>query len=306
MINPSISVVIPTHKRPDLLKRAIESVLSQTQSAVEIIVVDDASCSETRSLVEGFEVPNLFYVQNNDGKGASSSRNLGVDRASGDYIAFLDDDDLFGLEKIKIVSECISNQSFDVLYHSAKINMVNEGVFYYSKPKFFEDASLFLKELAVSNIVGGTPMVVVRRDAFITSGRFDETLDALEDYEMWLRMASNGCLFKKLDDPLTECNYVTQKNSVSKNIKSNIEALEKIRRKHQKLYNSLDHVAINRHYLWQQRMVVHKLLLNGKTLKSLSAQFGVFKKSLKFKDLIILFSLLLGSKFIFKMKARFG
>ncbi|GAB6034739.1 lipooligosaccharide biosynthesis N-acetyl-glucosamine transferase LsgE [Galenea microaerophila] len=288
------------------MKRAIDSVLNQTLAAKEIIIVDDASCAETRNLVESFELSNLHYIENIDGNGASSSRNLGVDKASADYVAFLDDDDLFDSEKIKTVSKYISHHSYDVLYHPAKINMVNEGVFYYSKPKFFEDASLFLKELAVSNIVGGTPMVVVRRNAFIKSGRFDETLDALEDYELWLRMASNGYQFKKLDYPLTECNYITKKNSLSKNIYSNLEALEKIRKKHQKLYNSLDQKAINRHYLWQQRMVVHKLLLNGKILKSFSVQFGVFKKSHNFKDLIILFSLLLGSKFIFMMKARFG
>src|SRR5690554_5740337 len=73
----TISVIIPTHKRPLLLKRAIQSVLDQTLQPMEIIIVDDAGCAESEAIVKGFNNELLKYIHNEDGQGASSSRNLG-------------------------------------------------------------------------------------------------------------------------------------------------------------------------------------------------------------------------------------
>ena len=301
-----ISTVIPTHKRPELLKRAIDSVLNQTLPADEIVVVDDASCNVTRKLVEGYQLSSLLYVQNVDGQGASSSRNLGVAKASGDYIAFLDDDDIFFPTKLKKVSDFIISNSVDLVYHPAKIDMVNENVFYYTKPKYFEEQAILKKEMAISNIVGGTPMVVVKKESFDSAGGFDEGLQALEDYELWLRMAINNCTFKKLDCPLTNYFYKTKVESVSKNIDVNLHALKQIESKHHAIYSLLEPSEVKRHVLWCDRMLVHKLLLNGQVFNAFRAQLSVIKNNLNLKELVLLCSICLGAKFVFKMKARFG
>ncbi|MFX3835049.1 hypothetical protein ACJBS4_11740, partial [Streptococcus suis] len=91
---------------------------------------------------------------------------------------------------------------------------------------FYSEKEAFIKELAVLNFIGGTPMVIVKKTSFIDSGGFDVTLDALEDYELWLRMASNDYKFMRITKALTLCYYTTSNTSVSKNIENNLSAFE--------------------------------------------------------------------------------
>lgn len=93
MNSPLVSVVIPTYNRADLVGKAIESVLKQTYKNLELIVVDDASTDDTERVVTGYNDDRLQYVQHETNKHVSAARNTGVDIASGEYIAFLDDDD---------------------------------------------------------------------------------------------------------------------------------------------------------------------------------------------------------------------
>ena len=101
-----VSVIIPSFKRPDLLERAIKSVLDQTFQDFEIIVVDDNAPGDikkqTRRIVESFNDGKLRYVSHERNKGNASARNTGIGLASGEYIAFLDDDDVFLPKKLEV------------------------------------------------------------------------------------------------------------------------------------------------------------------------------------------------------------
>lgn len=307
MSKVSISVVIPTHNRCALLGRAIDSVLAQTEMPSEIIVVDDFSCAETRALVASYGLPELHYIENKGGRGPSSSRNLGVLHARSDYIAFLDDDDVFLSSKIKVVSDAIlDNPAVDVFYHPAQITMVNEGVSYNSNPKFYSEREILVRKLAVSNVIGGTPMVVARRDALLSTGGFDVNLAALEDYELWIRMAIAGLNFQKIDEALTNCFYVTKKESVSKDINSNLAAFKEIELKHKTIYGSLSPVEHMQRDVWLRRLTIHKCLLNGQTRSALAKQLRLVILKPNFRDIALLGALFLGAKFVFQMKARFG
>ena len=90
---PLVSVVIPTHNRSALLKRAVESVLQQTFAALECIVVDDASVDNTAQVVQGFADERVVYVRHENNRHASAARNTGITHARGSLVAFLDDDD---------------------------------------------------------------------------------------------------------------------------------------------------------------------------------------------------------------------
>src|SRR5690554_3940515 len=181
----TIAVVIPTHNRPELLRRAIQSVLDQTVLPDEIIVVDDLNDSRIKNLCEIFDSKVIRYIPNLDGQGASSSRNLGVMNALSEYIAFLDDDDEFKAEKVERLRDVISkNPEADLVYHSAHIHMVNESVSYFTSPKEFKEADNVLYQMLIKNEIGGTPMVTVKRESFISCGMFDENLPALEDYDV--------------------------------------------------------------------------------------------------------------------------
>src|SRR6266540_1479939 len=90
---PSVSVVIPTYNRASLLREAIDSVLNQTFNDLELIIVDDGSTDNTEEVVHSFTDHRLMYLKQQN-EGASSARNAGIQAATGEFIAFLDSDDL--------------------------------------------------------------------------------------------------------------------------------------------------------------------------------------------------------------------
>jgi glycosyltransferase involved in cell wall biosynthesis len=91
--NPLVSVIIPTFNRAHLLPRAIESIRRQSYSPIELIIVDDGSTDGTQEIIGTLEIPGLIYLRQARNEGASAARNAGIDRATGEYVAFLDSDD---------------------------------------------------------------------------------------------------------------------------------------------------------------------------------------------------------------------
>ncbi len=100
-MNETISVVIPSYNRATLIGRAIESVLQQTYSNIEIIVVDDASTDETESVVKRIKNDKLHYIKLKKNGGACKARNVGIRASKGEYIAFLDSDDIWNTDKLE-------------------------------------------------------------------------------------------------------------------------------------------------------------------------------------------------------------
>ena len=90
---PTVSVVIPTYNRADVLPRAIDSALGQSVADIEVVVVDDGSTDDTEALVADYEDDRLRYVAHETNRGANVARNTGIEAADGEYIAFLDSDD---------------------------------------------------------------------------------------------------------------------------------------------------------------------------------------------------------------------
>jgi glycosyltransferase involved in cell wall biosynthesis len=218
-MRPSISVVIPTHNRPDGLRASLGSILRQSSLPDEVVVVDDGSSPAVdESIFEGFS-PNVRCVllTNVTSRGGNNARNQGVVAASGEFIAFLDDDDQFKEDKIKVLMQAIaSNPDADVLYHPAHIHMPSEGVSYFSKPYRFNHCENVFHALLIKNCIGGTSMVTVRRKALINVGLFDERMPALQDYELWLRFAKEGCVFHYVPAALTDYEQSTGKSSITK------------------------------------------------------------------------------------------
>ena len=90
---PNVTVVLPTHDRAKLLRRAIDSVLSQDYQDLELIVVDDASTDDTQTVVQQFADQRIRYVRLADRQGATAARNAGISAARGEFIGFQDSDD---------------------------------------------------------------------------------------------------------------------------------------------------------------------------------------------------------------------
>jgi glycosyltransferase involved in cell wall biosynthesis len=186
-----ISVIIPAYNRAFFLGEAIQSVLNQDYfvrkgpSSFELLVIDDGSTDNTKEILRSFANKMRYYFQEH--KGVSAARNLGLDLARGDYISFLDSDDLWKREKISI------QMSFMNAFPKAKVCYTEEiwkrrGVFVNPKKKHRKYSGwIFGRVLPLCLI--SLSSALFRREVFEEVGKFDEELLACEDYDFGLRLA---------------------------------------------------------------------------------------------------------------------
>ncbi len=194
---PFFSVIIPTYNRYQLLKRAIDSVLSQTLSDFELIVVDDGSTDDTPGVAIEYE-GRIIYIRQDNG-GVSKARNRGIHLARSPYIAFLDSDDAWLPEKLKEQCHYI-NSNPDVLIHQTDEHWIRNGKRVNPMKKHVKkEGAIFLESLERCMISPSS--VVIKGELFERFGLFDEDLPVCEDYDLWLRIAARervGLIEKKL------------------------------------------------------------------------------------------------------------
>ena len=188
-MDPLVSVVIPTHNRSAYVCQAIESALGQTYSPLEVIVVDNASTDGTREIVAKRFGTKLSYVEE-EKKGPSAARNRGIAQAEGDYIAFLDSDDLWLPDKIASQVRKMS-RSPKAGFCYTKCEVVDSAGLRtgttYGHSERGKSGDNFRMILFRGPVV--LPSVMVRREALTTAGRFDEAIDIGEDTALLLRLA---------------------------------------------------------------------------------------------------------------------
>lgn len=183
-----VSVIIPCFNASQYISEAISSVLNQTYSNYEIIVIDDGSTDNTKTAIEiHFHSIKYFYKDNG---GPASARNLGIAKANGEYIAFLDADDYWLPDKLALQIDVLKTNSQYGLIHSNYL-IREEGRDLY--PRFLTHkppSGNVFESLFIDNHIGNLT-VVIRRECLEAIGRFDESreLISIEDYEFWLRIA---------------------------------------------------------------------------------------------------------------------
>jgi glycosyltransferase involved in cell wall biosynthesis len=183
---PKVSVLIPTFNNGRYIHEAIDSVLSQDFKDLEIVVVDDGSTDNTKEVLKKYGPAVRYIYQEN--KGISGARNRGILESKGEYIAFLDSDDVW-LDSTKLTQQVAifeNNPNVGIVY--SKMMMVNDkGEQLGLKPD--KPNGQNFKELIE---IGGhlpTSTLVARKVCFEKAGLFDETLPILEDFDMWLRIS---------------------------------------------------------------------------------------------------------------------
>jgi len=190
---PLVSVIIPTYKRSDSLVRAIESVLNQTYTDVEVIVVDDNNDDEFRKItaarMEQFSNRmNVYYVQHECNKNGSAARNTGISYANGDFIAFLDDDDVFLPQKI----EKQYNRLLDLpvewggCYCGYSV-ILDDTIIYNGPHNDIREGSMIYELMSMSFSFGTTSTLFFRKEALINIAGFDESFTRHQDWELMLR-----------------------------------------------------------------------------------------------------------------------
>jgi glycosyltransferase involved in cell wall biosynthesis len=185
LILPQVSVIIPTYNRSTLLQQAVESVLKQTYPAVEIIVVDDGSKDDTETMMKQYAGRVVYIKQAN--QGVSAARNLGFRTASGEYINFLDDDDLFMPTKIEQQMQIFKARPEVGLVH-CRYYYVGEDATPIEKVGLLPEREVLKKLVCGCFLWSGAPLI--RRQCLDRVGGFDEeTWSACEEWDLWLRIA---------------------------------------------------------------------------------------------------------------------
>jgi glycosyltransferase involved in cell wall biosynthesis len=184
-----VTAIITTHNRePEILKRAIDSVLSQTYRNIELIVVDDSPSytyhDEIVKLVKSYD-REIKYLVNDAHPGACGSRNIGIQHASGKLIALLDDDDEWVAEKLSWMVSCILG-NVGLVYGKYRI-IKNKGATIKNESHF--EGDVYEQLLKNGNFIGGCSVPVFRKDIAVNVGLFDENLKSAQDYDFWLRIA---------------------------------------------------------------------------------------------------------------------
>jgi glycosyltransferase involved in cell wall biosynthesis len=178
-----VSVIITTYNRRGFLKEALDSVLSQDYTDKEVIVGDDGSTDGSAEVVAGLPVRYEWKVNG----GISSARNLGIRCARGDYLAFLDVDDLWKKGKLTMQMAAMEEDGFGISY-TDEIWLKNGGRL--NQKIRHRKYSGHIYEQCLPLCIISASSAVIRKDIFEEVGLFDEDLPVCEDYDMWLRICS--------------------------------------------------------------------------------------------------------------------
>lgn len=190
-----ISVVIPTYNSSEFIERALNSVFSQSELPNEIIISDDGSVDSTlkkvRDIVKTNRMEKICKIILNSHSGPGAARNKGILAASKDWIAFLDSDDFWHVDKIKEVKkQCSSDSEINFICHNEiLINYRGKKIFSKYSIRYDSNKSLF-DQLYERNMIS-TSTVICKKEILLNHGLFNENLMSAQDYELWLRIANN-------------------------------------------------------------------------------------------------------------------
>jgi len=211
---PIISVIISTYNRSDFLKKAIKSVLDQTFEDFELLIIDDCSTDDTEKIVRNFKDKRVRYIKTSENTGHDGKpKNIGILNANGEYIAFLDDDDIYRKkEALAIIYTYLKHTTADVAYGDYLNNI--EG-----KKKREAGWSIdFDPQLLSQRNYISMSVSFVKREKLIEVGGFNEELEQFKDWNLWMRLHKNGCQFIHVPILITEVlqhsNTISSKNKL--------------------------------------------------------------------------------------------
>ncbi|MDJ0701850.1 MAG: glycosyltransferase [Leptolyngbyaceae cyanobacterium MO_188.B28] len=183
----TISVIIPVFNGERTIQETVESVLNQTFSDFELIIINDGSQDKTLTIVQEFNDSriSIFSYQN---AGLAASRNRGIENATGEYISFIDADDLWTSDKLEAQYHALqSNPDAAVAY--SWTNCIDEQSQFLRRGYYLSFSGEVCQYLLLTNFLENGSNPLIRHQALKTVGGFDESLKSSEDWEMYLRLA---------------------------------------------------------------------------------------------------------------------
>lgn len=201
METPLVSVVVPTYNRPEKLRRAVETVRAQTYRPIELVVVDDHSTEPAADALEDVDLSDisLTVIRHEQNRGGNAARNTGIREATGEFLAFLDDDDRWEPEKIQRQVETVqsSPDSVGLVYTGARY-VYDDG-----ERVICNDLSgAVTRAIFEGASIAEFSAVMVRASVIEAAGLPDERFPSWQDQEWFLRLSLH-CSFAAITEPLT-------------------------------------------------------------------------------------------------------
>ena len=189
MVEPLISVVIPTLDRQELAEGAIKNVLDQSYDNLEVIVVEDGSTSTVDEFISGLGDNRVIYASHETNRGLGATRNTGMSLAKGEYIAFLDDDDRWLENKIRlqvdIMKKCGNNKTMVYCFNTQK---QGQKLHY----QHCEPARGQMSDHIFRGRLLPSSSMMINRSSLISLRGHSEELISCVDHDMWMKLAING------------------------------------------------------------------------------------------------------------------
>lgn len=223
-IEPAVSVVMPTFNRAHMLRRSIVSVLNQTFSNFELIIVDDGSIDNTSSTIEEFDDPRIIFLPLGKNFGGNYARNQGIKASRADYVAFLDSDDEWLPTKLEL--------------QISRLHSVNDDEANIVYCQYYEYQDLTKRKILFPSIYEGdvfdqllkgwcpvlSTFVIKRSDLLEVQG-FDESLPSFQDYDLFLRLAELEKQFVAVSEPLVN-KYVHNSHQITGSLNVRLEGFK--------------------------------------------------------------------------------
>lgn len=259
--SPYVSVIIPTYNRANLLSKSIQSVLNQTYTNFELIIVDDGSNDHTEDAVKNFEDERIRYIRHDKNKGLAGARNTGIRFSKGELLSFQDDDDEWlpnKLEKeIKVLKKSDSNVG---VVYSGLCKIDGDKKTYWPEPMHTLREGNLHNELIKGNFVHS--LTLIRRSCFEKVGLYDEDLRALEDWELYIRISAHYD-FKFIDEALIITHL--RADGLTKNLSLQLNCTEKIFKKHSDEYNKQKKAMADIYRVLASRLCLNRQLAEGRS-----------------------------------------
>lgn len=228
-----VSVIIPTYNRADKIKPAVESVLNQTYTDFELIVVDDGSTDNTSEVIESIEDSRIRYVHQ-ENAGACAARNNGINYAKGEYIAFHDSDDIWHKDKLEKQMNALLQNNADIV--CCRLNKKYSDGTVKLKPEKIKQGIM----KPVTNLFGiGTQTIVAKKEVF-DSYKFDKDFPCFQECELLYRITKQYSLYC-LDEGLVD--YFVGADSISSDHTKKYTACKLFLQKHPEVIKAYPEMA---------------------------------------------------------------
>lgn len=227
MLDKLVSVIIPTYNRQETIFAAINSVLEQSYSNLELLIVDDGSTDNTINIISSINDSRIKVYKQDKNRGANYCRNYGISKAAGEYIAFNDSDDIWHTDKLEKCIKKLENSDIDIVFSSfLRIYKNNKDISpEYNLNDFFDK---YEKLLLLGNCMS-TQTIVAKRQCLLDTP-FDNDLPRLQDWDLAIRLVNKYKIYF-IEEPLVDT--FLQKDSITFKL-NDFEAIKKIYEKNAK------------------------------------------------------------------------